>query len=46
MTSHSVGERRVAEVAAAIRFLASAEAGYVTGEAFVVDGGLSSRLAV
>ncbi len=28
------------EVAAVIRFLASAEAGYVTGASFVVDGGL------
>ena len=34
------------EVASVIRFLASDEAAYVTGECVVVDGGLSSRLAV
>jgi N-methylhydantoinase B len=34
------------DVAAVVRFLASDEAAYVTGQSFVVDGGLSSRLAV
>ncbi|MDP8971492.1 MAG: SDR family oxidoreductase [Actinomycetota bacterium] len=34
------------EIAEAIAFLASAEAGYVTGESFVVDGGLLLMAAV
>jgi N-methylhydantoinase B len=34
------------DVAAVVRFLASGDAAYVTGQSFVVDGGLSSRLAV
>jgi NAD(P)-dependent dehydrogenase (short-subunit alcohol dehydrogenase family) len=34
------------EIAAAIAFLASAEASYVTGESFVVDGGLTLMAAV
>lgn len=34
------------EIAAAIRFLASPEASYVTGESFVVDGGLLLMAAV
>jgi NAD(P)-dependent dehydrogenase (short-subunit alcohol dehydrogenase family) len=35
-----------AEIAAAIRFLAAPEASYVTGESFVVDGGLLLMAAV
>jgi NAD(P)-dependent dehydrogenase (short-subunit alcohol dehydrogenase family) len=35
-----------AEIAAAIRFVASPEASYVTGESFVVDGGLLLMAAV
>ena len=35
-----------AEVASAIRFLASDEARYITGHALVVDGGVSTSLAV
>jgi NAD(P)-dependent dehydrogenase (short-subunit alcohol dehydrogenase family) len=34
------------EIAAAIGFLASPEASYVTGESFVVDGGLTLMAAV
>ena len=34
------------EIAAAIRFLASSDAGYVTGASFVVDGGLLLMAAV
>lgn len=34
------------EIAAAIRFLASPEASYVTGASFVVDGGLLLMAAV
>lgn len=34
------------EVAAVIAFLASEQAGYVTGQCVVVDGGLSTRMAV
>ena len=33
---------RPEEVAACVRFLASAEASYVTGTTLVVDGGLSA----
>ena len=35
-----------AEIAAAVRFVASPEASYVTGESFVVDGGLLLMAAV
>jgi NAD(P)-dependent dehydrogenase (short-subunit alcohol dehydrogenase family) len=34
------------EIAAAIAFLASPEASYVTGESFVIDGGLTLMAAV
>lgn len=37
---------RATEVASLIRYLASDEASYISGEAIVVDGGLSSRLKV
>ncbi len=45
----SVPLRRIGEpdeVAAVIRFLASSDAAYVTGQALVVDGGISTTLTV
>lgn len=35
-----------ADIAEAVRFLASAEAGFITGETLVVDGGMTRRMAL
>jgi len=40
---HRVGEPR--EIAAVIHFLADADSSFVTGQAFVVDGGVLACLA-